>query len=71
MSLFDFIYPQREEKETDLWHTSSPVMWQTCPVCHGSGVDPNCRIANTAFPPCPTCNGKRIISLLSGLPPEQ
>lgn len=37
-------------------------MWQKCPICLGVG--------NTGFNKCSTCNGTKIISELSGLPPN-
>ena len=48
-------------------------MWQKCPICEGKGFieDTNynsgkCTLTST----CPTCEGHRIISKISGLPPE-
>lgn len=37
------------------------MAWQKCPVCNGTGKN---FISN-----CPTCNGHRIISEVTGLPP--
>lgn len=45
------------------------MSWQKCPVCDGTGIDLSKGTFNTAMPICPTCQGKRIISILSGLPP--
>ena len=39
-------------------------MWQKCPICNGTGNDP--RFNST----CSTCNGTKIISELTGLPPS-
>ncbi len=39
------------------------MSWQKCPVCNGSGVVP------PFYTDCSTCNGKRIISELTGKPP--
>lgn len=44
--------------------------FQKCPLCEGTGVDPNVLVSNISSPPCPVCNGKRIISTLTGLPPK-
>lgn len=40
-------------------------MWQKCPICNGSGISPDHLSTST----CPTCQGKRIISEINGLPP--
>ena len=42
-------------------------MWQKCPICNGTGYSPIGTF--TSMPTCPTCNGHRIISEISGLPP--
>jgi len=39
-------------------------MWQKCPVCNGTG---ECNIIHP--PSCKTCDGKGIISSLTGKPP--
>lgn len=44
-------------------------MWQKCPVCAGSGREYNSLDMSTSSP-CSVCNGKKIISELSGLPPQ-
>jgi hypothetical protein len=44
-------------------------MWQKCPICNGTGVIPG-PLSNSLFITCVTCNGKRIISELTGLPPS-
>ena len=44
-------------------------MWQKCPICKGTGLDPNCFIINNNPPKCPVCKGKRIINSLTGKPP--
>lgn len=44
-------------------------MWQKCPICGGEGTFnqyPNQTISKIV---CPTCNGTRIISEITGLPP--
>lgn len=44
-------------------------MWQKCPICEGTGkIGEEPRIKGD-LGICPTCNGKRIISTLNGLPP--
>lgn len=40
-------------------------MWQKCPICNGVGIDPSLHSSSI----CPTCQGMRIISEISGLPP--
>ena len=44
-------------------------MWQKCPICKGTGstlgVTPNAFSSS-----CPTCNGARVISEITGLPPK-
>ena len=44
-------------------------MWEKCPICNGTGSDPNYFIINNNTLKCPTCKGKRIISSLTGKPP--
>ena len=44
-------------------------MWQKCPICNGTGSDPNWLVHNGNIPKCPTCKGERIISELTGKPP--
>ena len=44
-------------------------LWQTCPLCGGTGLTPIPGTYNI-IPACPTCKGKRIISTLTGLPPQ-
>lgn len=41
-------------------------MWQKCPICNGSGVNPN-YLSNQYQ--CKTCKGEGIISEVTGLPP--
>jgi hypothetical protein len=43
-------------------------MWQKCPVCSGSGRVDNFT-SSLATISCHVCNGKGIISELTGLPP--
>ena len=42
-------------------------MWQKCPICNGTGI---VEISNYNRK-CDTCNGKKIINTLTGLPPEE
>lgn len=48
-------------------------MWQKCPICNGTGVDDTINysrnVMNTNYP-CQTCNGRKIISELTGRPPQ-
>ena len=39
-------------------------MWKKCPICNGTGKDPQCLDKH-----CTVCNGYKIISELTGLPP--
>ena len=43
-------------------------MFQTCPLCQGSGYYLPLGYSG-GHQQCPTCNGRRIISSLTGLPP--
>ena len=48
------------------------MSYQKCPVCEGLGsfLDLTQPITNFSNPvECPTCQGTRIISTLTGLPP--
>jgi len=44
-------------------------MWQQCPQCKGSGVEPTIGI-HSNIPICTVCDGHKIISQLNGLPPQ-
>jgi hypothetical protein len=44
-------------------------MWQKCPICNGSGKVANI-LSSSSFEVCSTCNGSKIISKLTGLPPN-
>ena len=47
-------------------------MWQKCPICNGTGIIPNEFNNSSAWSPfitCTVCNGFRIISKITGLPP--
>ncbi len=44
-------------------------MWQKCPICNGTGRTHN-TLSSLSFEICSTCNGKKIISELNGLPPN-
>lgn len=39
-------------------------MWQECPICKGIG-----QILTNNYNKCNVCNGKKIISRLTGRPP--
>ena len=43
------------------------MAFQKCPICLGTGLHPT---TVTVSHLCPTCNGKRIISDITGLPPD-
>lgn len=40
-------------------------MWQKCPICNGTGIDPGIYSLNK----CSVCQGMKIISEVNGLPP--
>jgi DnaJ-class molecular chaperone len=42
-------------------------MYQKCPICNGTGIAMTIQSSNSV---CHTCQGKRIISELTGLPPN-
>ena len=44
-------------------------MWQKCPVCDGTGKNYGYSSLLSYDSNCPTCNGHRIISELTGKPP--
>jgi Zn-finger nucleic acid-binding protein len=45
-------------------------MWQKCPICNGTGKTQNTS-SSSSFDICSTCNGAKIISELTGLPPSR
>ena len=45
-------------------------LWQKCPACEGTGLVPPIHLMNTVEV-CSTCNGKKIINILTGLPPTE
>lgn len=45
-------------------------VWQKCPICVGSGTVPAGISITAVYDTCPTCRGLRIISNITGLPPE-
>jgi excinuclease UvrABC ATPase subunit len=48
------------------------MTYQKCPICDGSGMIPEPYAVTTSFHvKCPTCKGARIISSMTGLPPER
>ena len=44
-------------------------MWQKCPICLGTGIDNSIIIFNKVIK-CTTCDGKKIISTITGNPPN-
>lgn len=50
---------------------STSQVWQVCPKCEGAGIAMN---YSNAVPmttdTCDVCNGKKIISIHTGLPPQ-
>jgi hypothetical protein len=45
------------------------MSFQKCPICEGTGNNPYITLGYKLEYPCPTCNGARIISKLTGKPP--
>ena len=45
------------------------IGFQACPVCFGTGVSQNSGTYSTV-PTCTVCNGKKIISTITGQPPQ-
>ena len=43
--------------------------FQKCPVCNGTGKLIN-TLSSSTYKICDTCNGEKIISELTGLPPK-
>ena len=60
-----------------LVYTNSTNVWQTCPICGGNGHVPGgfynsvggSSVTANVSEVCRTCNGKGIISSLTGTPP--
>lgn len=44
-------------------------MWQKCPICNGTGRVSD-YVSSSTSTICRTCNGHKIISELTGLPPN-
>lgn len=44
-------------------------MWQICPLCIGTGLDPTVTTGTTTVT-CPVCDSARIISEITGNPPK-
>jgi hypothetical protein len=44
-------------------------MWQKCPLCEGEGFLRS-NIESIPFFKCSVCNGRKIISEITGLPPS-
>lgn len=44
-------------------------MWQKCPICNGTG-NHNTLVGDIMSTICKVCNGKGIISEITGLPPN-
>lgn len=54
---------------TVLYSTTPQTGWQSCPHCNGTGISQNSGTYNT-LPTCTVCNGKKIISTITGQPPQ-
>jgi DnaJ-class molecular chaperone len=49
---------------------NSPTYWQVCPLCKGSGIiTPQYFAAMNTSCTCDACDGKKIVSTLTGKPP--
>ena len=46
------------------------MSWQKCPICNGTGIEPGPFTTSNSTPICTICQGKKIISELTGLPPS-
>jgi DnaJ-class molecular chaperone len=44
-------------------------MWQKCPICNGTGINYN-TLPSLTSAVCTVCKGTKIISELTGLPPN-
>ena len=48
------------------------MTYQKCPICEGGGfILKPYELTNDFHVKCPTCKGARIISSMTGLPPER
>jgi len=47
------------------------MSYQKCPICNGTGIDPTPGTTSSTQPRCLVCNGTRIISEVTGLPPQK
>lgn len=47
------------------------MSFQLCPKCDGEGTIPTVGLSNSTMRMCPVCGGMKIISTVSGLPPNQ
>ena len=45
-------------------------MWQKCPICDGEGRVTSNGVSSSVHQMCPVCKGAKIISELTGLPPN-
>jgi len=44
--------------------------WQVCPRCNGKGFLDDCLYYYTSSAICDVCNGKKIINIQTGKPPD-
>ena len=44
-------------------------MWQKCPVCLGTGIDKS-NVTFNKKNKCPTCDGKKVINIITGNSPN-
>ena len=44
-------------------------MWQKCPICSGTGIDKS-NVTFNKKNKCPTCDGKKVINIITGNSPN-
>ena len=44
-------------------------MWQKCPICLGTGIDKS-NVTFNKKNKCPTCDGKKVINIITGNSPN-
>lgn len=55
---------QKNNETGELVYNTIEFGYQKCPACNGTGIDINVRLSSSATPPCPVCNGKRVMSTI-------
>ena len=57
-------------KQPQVEITYSSGLWQCCPKCAGEGIVSTKGLSSATTEKCDVCNGKKIISKITGLPPQ-